>query len=354
MNLDHLGWNAYFEALFATHIEAGWVPARVSKDFGETCELFTEHGVWSGSVSGKFRHETARREYWPAVGDWVAVQALAGEAKGVIHAVLQRKSAFIRKIAGEITEAQVVAANVDTVFIVTGLDHNYNLRRIERYLTLAWDSSASPVVLLNKADLCEDVAEKVAEVESVATGTPVHALSALQHENLDVLRTYLGEGKTSVFLGSSGVGKSTLVNALTGAERMAVADVRAQDSRGRHTTTHRELILLPGGGILIDTPGMRELQLWGDEDAVARSFPEIDKLAQDCRFRDCTHDNEPGCNVQRAVESGELDAHRFESFRKQQKELQYLARRQDHHLQQQEKAKWKAIHKSLKHHPKYK
>ncbi|HEX2974077.1 MAG TPA: ribosome small subunit-dependent GTPase A, partial [Tepidisphaeraceae bacterium] len=299
------------------------------------------------------RHQATRRSDLPAVGDWVAIEPRPQERTATIHAVLPRKSQFSRKVAGTVTDEQIVAANVETIFLVIGLDGDFNVRRLERYLTPAWDSGANPVILLSKADVSDEVAARIAEVESIAMGVPVHAISAVEHRGLDALEAYLKSGQTVALLGSSGVGKSTLINALLGSEHQRVQSVSDHQSRGRHTTTHRELILLPTGGILIDTPGMRELQLWDDSQSLSSTFDDIEQLAQQCRFRDCQHNSEPGCAVQRALEQGQLDPGRYENYRKLQKELQFLAARQDHQASLIEKAKWKKIHQWLKRNPKH-
>jgi len=351
MSLHHLGWNARFESAFAPHVSRGLVPARVAREDRDRYVVLDESGARSAELAGRLRHEARSRAELPAVGDWVALRPGAASS-GVIDAVLPRSSAFVRKVAGETTESQVVAANVDTVFLVSGLDGDFNPRRIERYLASAWESGAEPVVVLNKADLAEDLEAQVAAVEAAAPGVGVVAMSALAAQGLDALAPWLGAGRTVALIGSSGVGKSTLVNALLGEERQATGDVREDDSRGRHTTSHRELVPLPGGALLLDTPGMRELQLWGDESGLDGAFPEITTLADGCRFRDCRHETEPGCAVLGALERGELDEERFESWRKLQRELQWLAARQDARARAELESKWKVITKSMKHHPK--
>lgn len=328
MDLTEFGWNDHFAAQFVPHTRDGLSPARVVKQHRERCVLITERGEVTGEVSGRFRHLTDDRSRYPVIGDWVAVE-LPDDSRAVIHAVIPRRSAFTRKTAGELTEAQVVAANIDTVFLITGLDGNFNVRRIERYLTTAWDSGASPVIVLNKADLRPDLTELMAEVELIALGTPVVAVSAIDGANTDALRPYLEPRKTAALLGSSGVGKSTLINRLLGEERLRTNAVSDAESRGRHTTTHRELVVLPNGALLIDTPGMRELQLWADDESLGRAFDDIEGLAAQCRFADCRHQCEPGCAVRAAIADGSLDAERFESYLKQRKELRFLALKQD-------------------------
>lgn len=346
----NLGWNDRLESHFTVHREAGLVPARVAREDRGRYLLLEGSGERPGELAGRFRHEARTRADLPAVGDWVAVRAEGSPA--VIVAVLPRTSAFTRKVAGETTDEQIVAANVDTVLLVSGLDGDFNVRRIERFLTAAWDSGAQPVIVLNKADVAADVAARVAEVEAVAPGVPVFALSALAGDGLAALAPWLAPGRTLALVGSSGVGKSTLANALLGRPRQATHAVREDDSRGRHTTTHRELIELPGGALLLDTPGMRELQLWADESSLAGAFPDVEAFAAHCRFRDCAHASEPGCAVRAALERGELPEDRFESWRKLQRELRHLERRQDALLRAQDEAKWRAIHNSMKHHPK--
>ncbi len=286
--------------------------------------IYTEHGELRAELAGRLRHGDEH----PAVGDWVAVALRPSEGRATIHAVLPRRSAFTRKVAWAETKPQVVAANVDVVFVVCGLDANYNVRRIERYLTLAWESGAQPVVLLTKADLCDDVDPRVYEVESIAFGVPVHAVSAPHGDGLETVRSYVPAGRTAALLGSSGVGKSTLVNALVGEELLATQGLR-DDGRGRHTTSHRQLVPLPEGGLVLDTPGMRELQLWDADEGMQAAFADVDALAAQCRFADCAHREEPGCAVRAALAGGTLDVERFESWGKLQRELERLARKQD-------------------------
>ncbi|MBN2308596.1 MAG: ribosome small subunit-dependent GTPase A [Candidatus Hydrogenedentes bacterium] len=343
MNLTELGWNPFFQHHFEPLKVQDLTPARVVRQDRHSYVVQFDGAACPAEISGKLHHDAEPDGAFPAVGDWVAVKRAPGEDKATIHAVLPRKSAFSRKAAGARTQEQVVAANIDTVFLVSGLDGDFNPSRIERYLTVAWNSGATPVIVLNKADLCADVEARIGEVEAVAFGVPVLAVSATAHDGLDALRPYLAPGMTAAFLGSSGVGKSTIINALLGHERQEVGGVREDDSRGRHTTTHRELIVLPGGGVVVDTPGMRELQLWADDDGLKGAFSDIEELAAECRFRDCAHGSEPGCAVRAAIESGRLDARRYESYLKLKRELRHAASRQDQKLRLAEKAKWKKI-----------
>jgi len=265
----------------------------------------------------------------PAVGDWVAIAPRLDEGRATIRAVLERRTAFVRKTPWLETKAQVVAANVDVVFVVCGLDANFNSRRTERYLTLAWESGAQPIVLLTKADLCDDTEARVLETVAIAPGVPVHAVSARRVVDVELVRSYVPVGTTAALLGLSGVGKSTLVNALVGKELLATQEVRSEDGRGRHTTTHRQLVPLPGGGLVLDTPGMRELQLWDAADGIDLAFADVQELAAQCRFADCAHGSEPGCAVRAALAANILDEERFESWRKLQRELEHLELKQD-------------------------
>lgn len=349
MNLADLGWNPTFEAHFEPFSKQNLHPARVVREDKLSCAVQGERGLLTAAVSGKLRHTAVTPADLPAVGDWVAIEPRPAEARATIHAVLPRRSAFTRKAAGSGVAEQIAAANVDHAFLVGGLDGDFNPRRIERYLTVAYNSGASPVIVLNKADVCADVARRVAEIEAVAPATPVHAISAETRVGLDALQTYLRRGQTAALLGSSGVGKSTLVNALLNSAAQRTNEVRAGDDHGRHTTTRRELFLLPTGGMLIDTPGMRELQLWpGDDDGLSASFSDVEDLAERCRFRDCRHEHEPCCAVRAALEDGTLEAARLTSYRKLQRELHYAAIRNDQAAQQIQKAKWKTIHKAMR------
>jgi ribosome biogenesis GTPase / thiamine phosphate phosphatase len=316
-SLEALGWSSFFAEAFAPYEPEGLIPGRVAVQERGAVVLFTTAGMLSASGHA-------------VTGDWVAAEKLPGEERGIVRAVLPRRTRFARKELG-LTEEQVVAANVDTVFLVSDCGPDFKPRRLERYLTAAWDSGAAPVVVLTKSDLAADPAATVEEAESVAFGVPVHAVSSVTGTGLEQLATYLQPGTTIALLGSSGVGKSTLANRLLGEERLATGELR-RDGRGRHTTTHRELVRVPGGAFLLDTPGMRELQLWADEEALEETFADVADLARECRFSDCSHSSEPGCAIRVALGNGSLPEARWESYRKLQGELRALALKQDARL----------------------
>jgi ribosome biogenesis GTPase len=320
--LAELGWTEALARHFEPFAREGLVAARVAVEHRTKYGLYTERGEAEAALTGRARHEAEARRDRPAVGDWVAMAAPPPGGAGAIHAVLPRASAFTRKVAGREHEEQVVAANIDVAFLVTSLNAELSPRRLERYLTLAWKSGARPVVVLTKADLCEDPAAPVREVEAVAVGVSVLLTSAKTGLGIEELRGLLADHKTGTVLGSSGVGKSTLMNALIGWERQDTGTIREADDRGRHTTTRRELVRMPGGGLLIDTPGMRELQLSEAGDGLLSAFDDIAELGKGCVFRDCGHGPEPDCAVRDAVAAGNLSAERLESFHKLVRELE--------------------------------
>jgi ribosome biogenesis GTPase len=343
--LDHFGWSHALQDQFAPHAARGHAPARVTIQQRGLYTLASEAGELVGRLSGRLAHEAAPGQA-PVVGDWVAMAPRPAEGAATIHAVLPRRTAFVRRAADSVQTTQVVAANIDAVFLLAALNGDFNPRRLERYLAAAWESGATPVVVLTKADLAEDLDEAVAAAGRVCVGVPVVSLSALTGDGLEALASWLTSGATCALLGSSGVGKSTLANALAGEARMATGAVREDDARGRHTTTHRELIVLPGGALLLDTPGMRELGLLDAEAGVAATFDDIETLAAQCRFRDCRHGAEPGCAVRAAREAGDLDEGRWRGFDKLRREVAHFDRRDDPGARAAERRRWITIHKA--------
>ncbi|HVO09661.1 MAG TPA: ribosome small subunit-dependent GTPase A [Vicinamibacteria bacterium] len=346
--LEALGFTPAQARAFAPLEADGLRPGRVVA--GHTPRLSrvaTASGEVMAELAGRLRHQANSPLDLPAVGDWVALRERPGGG-AVIEAVLPRRTAFVRRAAGERSLPQVLAANVDTVFLVMGLDADFNPRRLERALVLAWESGAEPVVLLNKADLNPEAEARRAEIERLVAGVPVLVTSAKQGQGLPALARWLSPGRTVALLGSSGVGKSTIVNRLLGREKQKTQEVRETDRRGRHTTSHRELVPLPGGALLVDTPGLREIQLWSEGSGLRTAFFDLQEIAGGCRFSDCGHGSEPGCAVRAAVAEGRLDPLRLDSFLKLQAELRALEVREDPLERRQERGRWKAAHKSLR------
>jgi ribosome biogenesis GTPase len=328
MSLAALGWSEFFESQYQSLGTPDLVRARVAVEYQDRYHLLGAEGPLWAQLSGTLlREANTTRVRRPAVGDWVGVQPSAGEGMATIVHLFERRTRFVRQAAGKKPELQVVAANIDAVFVVTSFLQDFNARRIERYLTCVHESGARGVLVLNKIDLCPDPQPLIEQAHALAPGTPVLAASATEPRGLDALRAEIDAHGTIALVGSSGVGKSTLVNWLLGAEVQKTAPVREHDGRGRHTTTHRELILMPGGGILIDTPGMRELQLWSAADGLSEAFPEVATLAGKCRFRDCRHLSEPGCAVQRALRQGTLARERFDGYLALRAEIEAAGRR---------------------------
>jgi ribosome biogenesis GTPase len=338
---ERFGWSPFFEQQLARLERRDLLIARIVEEQRGRYRVAGDAEGWA-EVSGRFRHEAACAADFPAVGDWVGIDA------GIIHLRLERRGTVSRAAAGRAADRQVVAANVDSIFLVSALTQDLNVRRLERYLTMVWDAGAVPVVVLNKADLCEDSAGACESVRVRLPTVDVVVVSALDKSGLEALTPYLRPGQTLALVGSSGVGKSTLVNRLLGSEALKVGALSDADGKGRHTTTARQLVELPGGALLIDTPGMRELQPVGDESSVAAAFDDITALAQACRFTDCAHDREPGCAVREAVAGGRLDADRLDNFHRVGREMAYEARKHDKASALEHKRRWKQLHQAAK------
>ena len=349
MNLTQLGFSPFFEEQLNNLSTENKLVGRIMLEHKHSYRVATEQGEFLATVSGHYAHNAFARDHYPAVGDFVLVSKMPGEDRAIIHHLFERKSKFTRKMAGSQIDEQIVATNVDTVFLTMSLNADFNIRRLERYLVAAWDSGATPVIVLTKADVCDDVERYVKDIELIAFGVDILVVSAIEGQGLEALKRYVPKGKTIALLGSSGAGKSTLVNALANNELMKVSGIREDDAKGRHTTTHRELIVLQDGGCIIDTPGMRELQLWDQDGSLTTAFSDIEQYAANCRYRDCTHKKEPGCAVNEAIQSGELDASRLTSFNKLQRELAYMERKANIQSRIEEKNKWKKVSKQLKH-----
>lgn len=347
MTLMELGWSSSLQHSFDQLTRPDLAPARVISVLKDHYRVCAENGERLARLSGRYSYEVEIRSELPATGDWVAVK-ITGASRAVIHHVLPRRTKISRKVAGRQVEEQVIAANIDTVFIVSALTQEFNLRRLERYLALVWDGGAQPVIVLNKADLASNMDETADELGFIAPGAPVHVTSAAENSGLESLQPYLTPGQTVAFIGSSGVGKSTILNRLLGSNVQPTLPVREHDDRGRHTTTSRELFALPGGGMVIDTPGMRELQLWHIEDGVASVFDDIDRLAVGCRYRDCSHKTEPDCAVRRAVDTGLLERGRLENFFKLQAEQAFLDSKLDVHAALAAKARARSLCKAVR------
>jgi ribosome biogenesis GTPase len=347
INLKALGWNDFFQKEFESVLEPGLTVGRIAIENKQQYLIYTQQGELRGEVSGKLLYEAMSSADLPKVGDWVVISAMEAEGKAIIHSILPRKSKFSRKVVGKKTDEQITAANIDIVFIVQGLDSNFNLRRLERYLVMAYESGARLVIILNKTDLCGDYETKIAKVEQIAFDVPILGMSAKTGYGIEKMREFIKEGLTFAFIGSSGVGKSTIINKLLGQEILKIREVRQKDSKGRHTTAKREMIVLPQGGVLIDTPGMREMQLWSASEGLRGTFADIEELAEKCRFSDCSHTQEKGCAVLAAVGAGEISEERYNSYMKLQRELKRLEIKQNKRSYLEEKRRVKKFHREI-------
>lgn len=327
--LQDLGWDLFFANQQTEEEVRNFIPARIAEENRGFYRLYSERDELWAELPGKVRQNSLNRAGLPAVGDWVLASERVSEHRATIQRMLNRRNKFSRKTPGTKTEEQIIAANVDTILLVSSLNREFNVRRIERYLTLVWESGARPIIVLNKADACEDIGSLRSDAESAGLSVAILVTSAVRGDGITDLKRIISAGGTTALLGSSGVGKSTLINALLGEDRQHTGEVRESDDRGRHTTTSRQLIVVPGGGVLIDTPGMRELQLWDSGAGLEHAFADVRELSTQCKFRDCRHQSEPGCAVREAAESGTLDAERLSSYHKLEREEQFLAAKQD-------------------------
>ncbi len=346
-SLSDLGYNSYFKNEFLKIGDTPFLPARVISEHKGMYRVQNEKGEFLGEISGKLRYTASSRENFPAVGDWVYIQELEGEAKCIVHGILPRKTKLSRKSPSKHMEEQILCSNLDTIFIVQPMDSTFNVNRIERYLAIGWESGAIPIVILSKKDLCETPDSILIEAESVALGTKVHAISSLRDDGLEIINAYLKPGHTIAFIGQSGAGKSTLINKLSGEDLQKTKEIREADSKGRHATTHRELFVLDNG-LLIDTPGLREIQLWGNDSMLEETFSDIEEFSSKCRFIDCSHESEPGCAVLAAIEKGEISKERFTNYLKMKRELEYLESKMDESAKIQRKQKERQLNKTIR------
>lgn len=337
--LEQFGWNNFFEKQFSNFSGKEYKAGRVAIENKSNFILYTEDGELTGELSGRFHFNAEVSSDYPAVGDWVVIRVIPDERKAIIEHVLERKNKFSRKAAGSTTDEQIISANADIIFIVSSLNQDINLRRLERYMSLAIENNTEPVLILSKSDVCDNIEEKLAEVRSIAAGKGIHTICAKENKGVDELRKYFEGNRTIAVVGSSGTGKSTLINCLAGSDEMEVSGISLYKDKGRHTTSHRELVILKSGGLIIDTPGMREIQLWEGSEGISSTFEDIEEYIEMCRFSDCKHDTEPGCAVKQAIDEGTLDEKRFNSYLKLQREYKYFESRQSKKVKIENKKK---------------
>lgn len=348
MDLNNLGFDAFFQKHLSSIDQQNFNVGKICCENKNSYKLFSEYGELTAFIRGKLWKNCHDQINFPAVGDWVVFEKIENENKAIIQTILPRKSTFSRKNAGNTTQQQILAANIDTIFIVSSLTYDFNPRRIERYLSMSWNSGANPVIVLTKSDLCNNLGDIIRQLEPIAFDTRIHVISNLLNQGIETLKQYFIIGNTVALIGSSGVGKSTLINKLIGEDILITKELRKNVDKGKHTTTNRQLYVLPDGGLIIDTPGLRELQLWDTDVGLSQYFDDIEKLANCCRYNNCKHDSEPGCAVKAAIFEGLLDNSRYENYAKMKNELAFLSKRQNQKSSQIEKEKWKNIHKQQK------
>lgn len=348
MNLSDIGWNSIFEDSLQPYLSMGFEAGRIAIENRDNYLILSEHGELSGQITGKLLYTSESAASLPKVGDWVAISVFPDESKAMIHDVLPRLTTFSRKIPERKTEEQVIASNLDSIFVVQSLDDDFSPNRLERYLVMIREQNIAPLVLLNKCDLVDQPEEYAEQITTLLPDIPVISLSAASGEGFEDLRSFLTDGKTFAFVGSSGVGKSTIINRLAGEELFRTQETRQDDSKGRHTTTRRELVIIPGCGLLIDTPGMREFQLWSGSSGMYDIYADILSIAENCKFNDCSHVHETDCAVLKALKTGELSVSHYENYMKLQRELAHLETKRSQKAALKEKNRWKQIHKDWK------